>query len=286
MYDEKVLLIKQLLPFIKECSLTDIALVLAGLEEDGVTVTNIEKIDGNTFSIPFIKRGETYNIHDSTFMAEIMKSFLRGESKTEFYPEEICGEPIVTKFIPIIAEREKFVGFLTYSESVRERLRAEKSSEDLNVNLKQTESGAMDIAEGAMNLAGLLNNIQQISHFVEENVSQAKGLVGNINTNASRSNILALNASIEAARVGDAGRGFAVVANEMGKLAKSSGESSKVIDTTLAKMFDALNEITKQVKSANDIASTQAAAIEEITATLENITESSDKLVKLIEVKK
>lgn len=285
MYDEKILLIKQLLPLIKECTLTDISLGLTGLEENESTLSNIEILDGNTFSLPFLNKGESYSINDS-FMAEMIQSLIKGESMTTFFAEEICGEPILTKFIPVKGELGRFIGYLSYSESVRERLKAEKSSEDLSQNLNQAESVVIEIANATMNLSGLLNRIQEFLCSVEEYASLAKGLVGNINSNASRSNILALNASIEAARAGEAGRGFAVVAKEMGKLAKSSGESSKVIEATLTKIFDSLNEVTKQIKSACDIANSQATASKEITATLNNITESSDRLARLIKVDK
>jgi hypothetical protein len=285
MYDENVLAVRKLLPFLKNCTLSDVALCLVGREEDGETFTTIEIVEGNTFNLKLLKKGDSYNINEAR-MKNRMESLLKGESVTSYIREELCGEPILSKNVPIMGMDNKLAGFLVYSESVKERLKAEKSTEDLNLNLKQAESGTAEIATGALNLAGLLSSIKDFSKLVEENVSQAKYLVENINSNASKSKILALNAAIEAARSGEAGKGFAVVADEMGKLAKSSGDSSKIIENTLTKMFNLLNEIMSGIEKSNDVAGYQAAAIEEITATLENITEVSEQLVGLIKVNK
>ncbi len=285
MYDENVLAVRKLLPFLKNCTLSDVALCLVALEEDGETLNTIEIVEGNTFNLKLLKKGDSYNINEAR-MKDRMESLLKGKSITHYIREELCGEPILSKSVPIMGRDNKLAGFLVYSESVKERLKAEKSSEDLNLNLKQAESGATEIATGALDLAGLLSNIKDFSKLVEENVSQAKSLVENINSNASKSKILALNASIEAARSGEAGKGFAVVADEMGKLAKSSGDSSKIIENTLTRMFDLLNKIMSGIEKSNDVAGYQAAAIEEITATLENITEVSEQLVSLIKVNK
>lgn len=84
-------------------------------------------------------------------------------------------------------------------------------------------------------------------------VEKAVGLVNEVRKNTQklsgmqqRQNILALNASIEAARAGDAGRGFAVVAGEVGKLAQSSA----VINEDIVKSIDRLEEIVNELSKA------------------------------------
>ena len=101
-----------------------------------------------------------------------------------------------------------------------------------------------------------------------------------IQGNASRSNILALNASIEAARRGEAGKGFAVVANEMGKLAQVSGNSAKEILQTLQEITKSVEKVAQAVNDANEAASTQATTTQEVTANLNQITDFVGQIVE------
>lgn len=92
---------------------------------------------------------------------------------------------------------------------------------------------------------GLVENMkdgiaQAAAEIAEANVSTAE-----IAGYSRRQNILALNASIEAARAGDMGKGFAVVAAEVQKLAKGMGESSAQISARLTKLTETINNLNK-----------------------------------------
>ncbi len=86
--------------------------------------------------------------------------------------------------------------------------------------------------------------IVKSTDIINESVEASLRIIDIIQSIASQTNLLSLNASIEAARAGDAGKGFAVVAEEVGRLAITSRETSEEIATTLNHMSETINQIT------------------------------------------
>lgn len=101
---------------------------------------------------------------------------------------------------------------------------------------------------------------------------------------ASQSKLLALNSAIETARASDAGRGFSVVANEMKKLAQLTSEAGKQIAQTMTTIKISIEHIEKEISESSLIAHSQAAATEEITASIEEVTKSTKTLKKIIKI--
>lgn len=163
-----------------------------------------------------------------------------------------------------------------------------KTAAQLREIAKNLESGLAGISAAIQQLAASATQIysnEQVQHAsiqeIKSHSEEINVVSGFIKKIAEETNMLGLNASIEAARAGNAGRGFGVVAEEIRKLSDQSKgtipELKKITDNIQDKMNLASDNSDRSLQSSQE----QAAATEEITASIEEITAMSEELYRI-----
>jgi methyl-accepting chemotaxis protein len=131
--------------------------------------------------------------------------------------------------------------------------------------------------------------VQQLLRELTESAEATGKIVALIQKVADQTNLLSLNASIEAASAGDAGKGFAVVANEVKDLARETTEATKKIELQISDMqsftrqsVGAIGQIIELMEGAHAINSAIAKAVEDQTHTSAKVFEATSDSTKMI----
>lgn len=210
-------------------------------------------------------------------MEEGRRAVVRGD-------KSLYGESFIAVAVPIFNDRQAIIGAICVDTTTERQDELKEMTAKLYDSINVLASTAEEISAQTEEIAAVSHALTNTSKAFQTKTAETDKVLEIIRSIANQTNLLGLNAAIEAARVGEQGRGFGVVAEEIRKLASNSAESIKKIEDILkeiktdsADMYartEQSNEVISQVAEAANIVSTAIQGISAMAMQLEDMAAS------------
>ena len=155
------------------------------------------------------------------------------------------------------------------------------------------DNSQKEIENAKSEFGDLINQVSTVSQVFDELVklifdiqthyNSIQGFATMITGIAKQTNLLSLNAAIEAARVGEAGKGFSVVANEIKKLSVDTQENAKDIMDSLQSLTTSMGQLITKSNEGSDVITKTTEIIEGSSSILDNITDAESEVHKHVQ---
>mgnify|MGYP000689982739 FL=1 len=220
----------------------------------------------------------------------------KGEFKTgRFKRVSKHGQPIwlEASYNPIFDSNGRVVKIIKFASDVTEQvLKAQQTTEAAEIAYSTSQQTAMIVKDGKASIDvsvetsnEILTKSQKTDDIIEQLQEQAvsiEDIVKTINALAEQTNLLALNAAIEAARAGEHGRGFAVVADEVRNLATRTTQATSEISGVMQRSSEVSEAISLSIDDIQEMAKRGQEQIEKVKAVMDEIDEGATNVVNAV----
>jgi hypothetical protein len=193
-------------------------------------------------------------------------------------PKDMYGIPLDMVTIPIFDDNNEVVAALTvsYNASAKDELDNVISNNYEHTN--QLVETVQQVAAHSQELQATTEQILQNTQHAVQNSAKVNEVAGFIKEISEQTNLLGLNAAIEAARVGEAGAGFGIVAQEVRKLSVESKKATVDIAAALKDVQESISQIERELDQIVSASQEQTKMVNLFMNITEQMQQSSEKL--------
>ena len=195
----------------------------------------------------------------------------------------LYGVPYIVVGTPIFNEQGEVIGAVAISESTQRYELLKQSSTKMGESIQTIASTAEEISAQTQEMAAAGQAMKTTLEKSQNLVKDTDQVMGLIKMIAGQTNLLGLNAAIEAARVGEQGRGFGVVAEEIRKLAGVTADSIKNIEGIIRAIQDDKSNNHQQMAHIAAMISQVAQATTQVAEASQSLNEMATELNSMAE---
>ncbi|AVQ98106.1 hypothetical protein OBCHQ24_03330 [Oceanobacillus iheyensis] len=207
---------------------------------------------------------------------------IAGEKTNEYIPKEYVGVAIQSSSSPLTDEHGEIIGALMISTTLEEEEEVGNELLELRGIINSLQGKVEHVATQAEKLSATsadINNQATIATANSEEISKVVQLIENI---SAETNLLGLNASIEAARSGEAGLGFGVVADEIRKLSDGTKEAVGTIGKSLSEIQASISNLKHSIEEISISTDEQSTVMTEFTEDISKLDKQSEEITQYV----
>ncbi|MBP1908226.1 Cache 3/Cache 2 fusion domain-containing protein [Methanolobus bombayensis] len=159
---------------------------------------------------------------------------------------------------------------------------ASQNAVESNALIQGLGDMSKDLMQMMKSIQSAVGDSSSVINDLDEKSNQIGEIVNLITIIADQTNLLALNAAIEAARAGEHGKGFAVVADEVRKLAEDSGNAAKQISELIIKMQSGTKDAVHSMQRGSEEVEKGALSLDNSVKAIDDVVEAGNKIVKMV----
>lgn len=212
--------------------------------------------------------------------SNVLEALTSGQRVVRQVSKELFGVPFVGIAHPIY-EESKIAGCLAIACSLEHYDNLLATGQEILNAVIDISSSAHNLSGATEELAATLRSMDEETELVRREMRRTNELTQEIKKISKQSNVLGINAAIEASRAGEHGRGFAIVSEEVRKLATDTDASTIAIESNVQEVQSSVGLLIEAIKQLTAVTESHANEVTEIANSLVKIERMAQQLLEM-----